>query len=190
MYRIVRANRLMRSSRITILVGFGLVLAATLALSIGLIRSRDADTWVVHTLEVQQTAQTFLISTRDAESSVRSFDLSGDNKDLETFEPALAKAMQELDALKALTSDNSIQQDRVQKLRGLVQSKGEQLSKCVAPAKKEGQRDAALAIINSPGDRGMLADIRTEIELVLSTERNFLATARLALPNCAMCLRP
>ena len=173
MYRIVRANRLMRSSRITILVGFGLVLAATLALLIGLIRSRDADTWVVHTLEVQQTAQTFLISTRDAESSVRSFLLSGDNKDLETFEPALAKAMQELDALKALTSDNSIQQDRVQKLRGLVQSKGEQLSKCVAPA-KEGQRDAALAIINSPGDRGMLADIRTEIELVLSTERNLL----------------
>jgi CHASE3 domain sensor protein len=172
-HRIVRANRLVRNSRIIILVGFGLVVAATLALLLGLIRSRDADMWVVHTLEVQQTAQTFLISIRDAESSVRSFLLSGDNDDLETFEPTLAKATQDLDVLNALTSDNRIQQDRVRKLRGLVQSKGGQLSNCVALA-NEGQRDAALAVINSPEDRGILTDIRAEIESVLSTERNLL----------------
>jgi CHASE3 domain sensor protein len=156
-----------------ILVGFGLLVAATLALLIGLILSRDADTWVLHTLEVQQTAQIFLISTRDAESSVRSFLLSGDNDDLETFEPGLANATQELDALSALTSDNSIQQNRLEKLRGQMHSRADQLSKSVALA-KQGQRDAALAAINSPADRGVLADIRAEIESVLSSERKLL----------------
>ena len=46
---------------------------------------------VLHTLEVQGMAQTLLIATRDAESAVRSFLLSGDNEDLETFEPALVQ---------------------------------------------------------------------------------------------------
>ena len=98
--RIVRANRLVRSSRIIILIGFGLVAAAALAVLIGLIRSRDADMLVLHTLEVQQTAQGLLISTRDAESAVRSFLLSSESDDLEPFEPALEKARYELDATR------------------------------------------------------------------------------------------
>ena len=57
MHRIERANRLLRNSRIIILVGFGLLAVATLALIIGLFRSREADMWVVHTFQVQQTAQ-------------------------------------------------------------------------------------------------------------------------------------
>ena len=65
---------------------------------IGLIRSRNADMWVLHTLEVQQTAQALLIATRDAESSVRSFLLSSENRGyLEPFEPALAEAGKQLD---------------------------------------------------------------------------------------------
>ena len=168
--RIVRANRLVRNSRIIILIGFGLVVAAALAVLIGLIRSRDADMLVLHTLEVQQTAQGLLISTRDAESAVRSFLLSSERDDLEPFEPALEKARYELDAIGKLTSDNSIQHDRVQTLDGLVRAKSEQLRKCVELT-KQGQRDAALAVINSPQDRELLANVRTEIEAVLATER-------------------
>jgi CHASE3 domain sensor protein len=91
MHRILRANRLIRNSRVVTLVGFGLLVAAALAMIIGLIRSRDADMLVLHTLDVQGTAQTLLIATRDAESAVRSFLLSGDNEDLETFEPSLVQ---------------------------------------------------------------------------------------------------
>ena len=43
MHRIERANRLLRNSRIIILVGFGLLAIATLALIVGLFRSREAD---------------------------------------------------------------------------------------------------------------------------------------------------
>jgi CHASE3 domain sensor protein len=172
--RIVRANRLLRNSRIVVLVGFGLVAAAVLAVLIGLIRSREADMWVVHTLEVQQTAQALLISTRDAESAVRSYLLSSDETSLEDFEPALASARAQLDALKTLTADNEIQRTRLQDLGKLVQTKGEQLTECVKLA-KDGQRDAALAVINSREDRETLKSIRAEIGSIVSTEQSLLS---------------
>ena len=115
MHRIVRANQLIKTSRIITVIGFGLLVAAASRVLIGLIRSRDADLLVLHTIDVRQSAQTLLIATRDAESSVRSYLLSSDNEDLEPFEPALAKVAQELDTLKQLTVDNSIQQIRDRK---------------------------------------------------------------------------
>jgi len=44
---------------------------------IGLSRSRDADMRVVHTLEVQQVAQTLLIATGDTESAGSQLSSSG-----------------------------------------------------------------------------------------------------------------
>jgi CHASE3 domain sensor protein len=173
MHRILRANRLIRNSRVVTLVGFGLLAAAALAMIIGLSRSRDADMRVLHTLEVQQVAQTLLIATQDAESAVRSFLLSGDNEDLDRFEPALVQANDKLDSLTSLTVDNDIQQERIANLTTLIQAKRDQLEKCVKLA-KEGQRDAALAVINSPDDRKVLDDIRVEIASVLNTEQQLL----------------
>jgi signal transduction histidine kinase len=172
-HRIERANRLLRNSRIVILVGFALLAAATVALAIGLLRSRQADMWVVHTFEVQQTAQGLLISTRDAESAVRSYLLSSNDSDLDPFEPSLVDATSQLEALRKATADNPVQQNRLQILDGLIKTKGEQLRECVSLA-KDGQRDAALAIINSSDDRETLAKIRSQIEDVLNTERIFL----------------
>ena len=123
MHRIVRANRLIRNSRVVTLVGFGLLAAAALAMMMGLIRSRDADLRVLQTLEVQRTAQTLLIATRDAESSVRSFLLSDDKEDLDRFEPSLAQVQENLGLLTSLTADNDIQQDRIANLNTLFQAK-------------------------------------------------------------------
>jgi signal transduction histidine kinase len=170
MHRILRANRLIRNSRLVTLIGFGLFAAAALAMIIGLVRSRDADMLVAHTLEVQQTAQTLLIATRDAETAVRSFLLSGDSADLERFEPAFSQAEEKLDILKILTADNAIQLDRVESTRALVAAKRERLGQCLKLA-KEGQRDAALAIISSREVGEGSENIRSEIGSILSTEQ-------------------
>ena len=69
--RLIQAEQLLRKARITIIVGFVLLFAAILGVAIGLIRSRDADQWVLHTLEVQRGAQALLIAVRDAESTFR-----------------------------------------------------------------------------------------------------------------------
>ncbi|HMK41667.1 MAG TPA: CHASE3 domain-containing protein [Methyloceanibacter sp.] len=174
MLRVERANRLLRNSRIVILVGFALLAMATIALVIGLVRSREADMAVTHTVEVQHTAQAFIIATRDAESAVRSYLLSGDAKDLDQFEPSLAEATTQLKTLAMLTADNAIQQSRIQILDSLLQAKAEQLNNCVALA-KAGQKDSALAVINSSVNRDLLNKIRAEIEEVLDSERNLLS---------------
>src|SRR5262245_39762662 len=135
MHRILRANRLIRNSRLITLVGFGLLAAAAVALIIGLVRSRDADTLVLHTLEVVQVAQTTLIAVRDGESAVRGFLLSGDQADFDRFEPSFALANEKLAVLKELTADNAIQRTRVENLEKLIQSKGDRLRKCAQLAK-------------------------------------------------------
>ena len=173
MHRIVRANRLIRNSRVVTLVGFGLLAAAALAMIVGLTRSRDADMRVLHTLEVQRTAQTLLIATRDAESAIRSFLLSDDKEDLDRFEPSLARVQENLGSLTSLTADNDIQQDRIANLNTLFQAKRDQLETCVKLA-KDGQREAALAVINAPDDRNVSDDIRVEVESVLTTEQQLL----------------
>ncbi|HZP10591.1 CHASE3 domain-containing protein [Methyloceanibacter sp.] len=163
----------MQNSRIIIASGFLLLALATLALVFGLLRSRQADLRVTHTFEVQHAAQAFLISTTDAESAVRSYLLSMEAADLDQFAPSLADAGSHLKSLTALTADNIVQQGRVKILDGLIGAKAEQLQKCVALA-KSGERDAALAIINSRDDRELLTKIRAETEQVLYTERNLL----------------
>jgi signal transduction histidine kinase len=170
MHRILRANRLIRNSRLVTLVGFALLAAAALALIIGLIRSREADMRVLHTLEVEQTAQTLLIASRDAETAIRSFLLSSDKDDLGRFQPAVAQANEKLAVLKELTAENAVQQTRVGNLEKLIQSKGDRLRKCAQLA-KDGQRDKALAIINAPEDREASEDIRAQIASVLATEQ-------------------
>jgi signal transduction histidine kinase/FixJ family two-component response regulator len=172
--RLVKAEQLLWRARLVIGVGFALVLAAALAVAIGLARSRNADMWVVHTLEVQRAAQTLLISTRDAESALRSFLLSSDPDDLQPFDGSLAAAETELDKLRSLTADNNLEEARLKKLDGLLRAKAEQLNKGKAFA-KEGQRDAALTTINSHEDRELLAGIREEIETILTTEHDLLA---------------
>ena len=61
----------------------------------------------------------------------------------------------------------------MQILDSLIQTKGEQLKKCVALA-KSGERDAALAVINSSDDRDQLDKIRAEVEEVLNSEQMLL----------------
>ena len=128
---------------------------------------------VLHTIEVRQSAQTLLISSRDAESALRNFLLSGDPEELRPFEGALGTAHTELEKLRTLASDNSVQQTRLKTLDGLLRTKTERLNKGVAFA-REGQRDAALAIINSQDGRDLISGIRDEIESVLDTERDLL----------------
>ena len=73
--------------------------------------------WVEHTFEVQQTAQALLIATRDAESSVRSFLLSSDNADTRAVRHRSGRVpASNSTALRTLTADNRVQQDRVQEL--------------------------------------------------------------------------
>ena len=155
-------------------MGFVLLLAAILAVGVGLIRSREADQWVLHTLEVQRGAQALLIAMRDAESAFRTTLLSSDPKDLKPFDGAVTTATSELDNLRRLTADNAEQQARLAALDKLVATKTEQL-KAGIQSYEQGDRDKALAAINTPEARTNLNDIRAQIETFITSERDLLA---------------
>ena len=114
-----------------------------------------------------------MISTRDAESAVPQLlaEFGSDGpRPVRAFFGGHRHATQDA---RELTADNAVQQNRVQVLDSLIQAKGEQLRKCVALA-KSGDRDAALAVINSSDDRDQLDKIRAEVEEVLDSEQMLL----------------
>lgn len=155
-------------------MGFLLVLAAVIAVILGLIRSRAADEMVVHTFEVQQAAQAVLINVRDAETNKRSYLLTGDSDYLESAAAALQTIPALLVKLRDLVSDNPGRQEDVRGLSKHIDAKLAELRETLALA-KDGQRDAALAILNTTQSRQLIGDIRDSVGVILDKERALLA---------------
>ena len=172
--RALKASRLMKNARIIIPAGFLLVLIAGIAVLIGLVRSRDADQWVVHTLEVQQSAQALLIDVRDAETNKRSFLLTSAPDYMEAFGGAIQAIPEELARLRALTTDNHDQQMRVAELGKLIDAKLDELKRTHALI-QQGKPEEALAILNTPGSGQLINDIREGIAGVIKAEAKLLA---------------
>ncbi|MBM3543688.1 MAG: response regulator [Alphaproteobacteria bacterium] len=169
-----QTERLLKNARIIIPVGFLLVLAAVIAVILGLIRSRAADEMVVHTFEVQQAAQAVLINVRDAETNKRSYLLTGDSDYLESAAAALQTIPALLVKLRDLVSDNPGRQEDVRGLSKHIDAKLAELRETLALA-KDGQRDAALAILNTTQSRQLIGDIRDSVGVILDKERALLA---------------
>ena len=167
--RAQKAERLLRNARVVIPAGFLLVLVAMIGVALFLIRSRQADLLVVHTLQVQQSAETLLIDIRDAETNKRSFLLTGAPDYMQSFLAAMKAIPEELDRLRALTLDNPAQQARVGALGKLVGAKLDEFNRTHALIEAS-QPDAALVILNSAESRKLITDIRNNISDVLKTE--------------------
>ncbi len=124
---VTHADRLLKNARIIIPVGFGLVLVAIVTVLFSLIRSRDADLLVVHTMKVQKAAQDVLIAARDAEGAKRSYLLTGTAEEQESFNAAMAAVPEKLASLRKQTMDNPAQQARVDRLAQLLDEKIDEL---------------------------------------------------------------
>jgi signal transduction histidine kinase len=165
----------MRTARTVIVVGFALVLVAVLAVALLLQRSRQADMWVEHTFEVQQTAQALLISFRDATSSLRTFLLTKNRDYLTTYDKALKNVPLQLEKLRALSADNLGQQGRADKLTKLIGRAFDRLHQALSLA-EEGDDAGARNILDSIEMRTLIGDVRDEIAGILTTERQLFAT--------------
>ena len=163
----------MRMARTVILVGFALVLMAVLAVALLLERSRQADKWVEHTFEVQQTAQALLISFRDATTSLRTYLLTKNRDYLETYADARKTVPLELDKFQKLTADSPEQQSRANRLSDRI---GRALDKLPQSLPLTNEGDAEVRnILDSPETRALIDDVRDEIVAILTTERKLFA---------------
>ena len=172
--RTATADRLVRRARIIIPVGFLLVLAAVVAVVLGLIRSREADRSVLHTLDVRQATYNVLINVRDAESAKRSYLLAGTPDYLEWVAAAMQALPVELATLRNLVADDPSRRKDVEELGTLIDAKLAELRETLTLA-KDGQRDAALAIIDSAQSRRLIGEIRDKVGQITNSERSLLA---------------
>ena len=120
--RVAKTERLLKNASLVIAIGFGLVLAALVAIGILASRSEEADRLVNHTVEVQQAGENLLSELRDAESGQRGFVLTGRNDYVEPVDRAEAKVPTLFAGLKTLTMDNPVQQERLGRLALLIDS--------------------------------------------------------------------
>src|SRR5262245_46097526 len=85
-------------------------------------RAAEAESWIVHTMDVRRSARVLLVQLLDAETGERGFALTEDEKFLEPFTRALGSVPAAIDQLSKLTSDSSEQLERLRKLRPKVQA--------------------------------------------------------------------
>ncbi|MEO5968865.1 MAG: methyl-accepting chemotaxis protein [Bdellovibrionia bacterium] len=113
----------------------------------------ESMTWVTHTYEVNSTFADIRAHLKDAERSQRNFILTGDLNHLDPFETSLRSANTYLAKVKALTSDNANQQERIATLSAAIEQKAATLLDPISIFKKKGEaegRKAVASAIRSP----------------------------------------
>jgi signal transduction histidine kinase len=164
---------LVQNAWIIMAVGFGLVVAAVVAVAILVIRNEQADRWVDHTIELQSSFELLLSELRAAENAQRGYLLTENDGYLTALNDAMTRVPPILQGLRQSTSDNADQKSRVRRLESLIGSRLTLLQDRVALT-KQGQRDKAIALVDSGEGKAVMDKIVTEISGGLHVERGLL----------------
>jgi signal transduction histidine kinase len=137
-------------------------------------RATEAEALVVHTMQVRKSSRTVLIGLLNAETAQRGFLLTGDEKYLEPYLEARASLHSEIEGLRKLTSDNSVQQDRLRSLKALIDGKMDELHGTVVLI-RQGQRAEALDRVMSGRGKELMDNIRADLDAIYAEETRLLA---------------
>lgn len=180
-------NRLSIGKKIGL--GFGLALALLLLIDFVsyrnirmLVRTMEH---VVHTHRVQDQLDALLLELNHAETGQRGYLLTGEERYLQPYRRASQRIDQELDLLQRLTRDNPSQQQRLARLRILVEEKRDELRRTVDLRQREGYEAAVQVVLTDEGQRIMdrlraLIDEMHEEEESLLWKRDRAAQTRTA----------
>jgi PAS domain S-box-containing protein len=108
--------------------------------------------WVAHTHEVLETLALVLSGVKDAETSVRGYAITGEDRYLEPYRRARSSIDERVARFATLTLDNPAQQARIPEFRQLVAVQFEELEKIVVARKQSGGAQAAKTLVET--DRG------------------------------------
>jgi two-component system, LuxR family, sensor kinase FixL len=159
------------SLRATAIVALAVVLSIVWVVYRTVERTQDSNQWVVHTQEVLTGIEAVLSTAVDAESAVRRYLTSGDEKALAPFDRARRIIEADVNHVAALTADNSSQQARAEQLR-------QDLSRTLAAlrAQVEAKRaartssptDAETARVSMEASRATMRSMRAEENRLLA----------------------
>jgi two-component sensor histidine kinase len=150
------------------------MLAALTALGVWLnYVSGSYDAQIADTITVQKIAQATLTLGVDAETGQRGYLLTNDQRFLEPYRLAQGGLADSLSSLEALTADSPQQSGRLKELRAAFAGKMAELDRTIDLA-RAGDRQAALAAVQSGEGRRLMDDIRARIRDFTDGENAFL----------------
>jgi len=156
-----------------------LVLVAISATSVILVdQVREDNAWVVHTLEVENQISTLLLRIRTAESAVRGYLLTSEQRFLTEHEAAVTGIPPDMDTLTRLAGDNSIQFENSKRLRTPVQDRLDEFA-AIVDLVKHNDTDGANALLRQANSTDAVRQI-SEIAGAMRTEENRLFSVRTA----------
>jgi signal transduction histidine kinase len=155
------------------------VLVAISATSVLLVdQARKDNAWVVHTLEVENQISTLLLRIRTAESAVRGYLLTSEQRFLTEHEAAVTGILPDIDTLTRLAGDNGIQLENSKRLRTPVQDRLDEFAAIVDLVKRN-DTDGAMALLRQANSTDAVRQI-SEIAGAMRTEENRLFSIRTA----------
>jgi signal transduction histidine kinase len=172
-HRLVKADHFVKNAPLIAIVGFGLLMAAALAVAFLVVRSNRADMLVNHTIRVESTAETLLSDLQSSESAKRGYLLTQESDYLTDFGRSVATLPGLLDDLHELTPDNPAQRTRLFALEPLISAKVTEMRRTLELDQK-GEREQAIDIVRSVQGKKLVQTIRTELFAFLQTERDLL----------------
>jgi len=158
-------------------IGFALLIAAGVAALYMANRAAEAEQWIVHTMDVRRGARVILVQLLNAETGQRGFVLSENETFLEPFNRAEASLQVAIAELLALTSDSPDQQERVRNLKPNIAALMEKFRRTVTLV-HQGQRGAAVAIVNTGVGRDLMNRVRTDLDTIFAHETDRLVGRR------------
>jgi len=138
--------------------GFAIAVVIILAVGAAALRSTAATVesarWVAHTLEVRGELEATFAELIYAETAVRGYVITGDTTYLAPYDSAQARLGGLLGGLRALTSDNPAQLERLDSLATLVSVRLERFHWSVETRRTGGPAAAARAVIGRASRSG------------------------------------
>lgn len=173
------AQRRRAMGQILLLAAALLVLIAISASSVLLVtKSREDNGRVVHTVEVQNQISTLLLQIRRAESAARGYLLTSEPRFLGEHEAAVATILPDVDKLKQLSSDNSIQVENAKQLRPPVEARLAEFAKAIEFVKRN-DTAGGIAMLREAGASDSVQKI-AEIANAMRAEEDRLFATRTA----------
>ena len=163
--------------RLTLNVAFalGVVVLATVGLATwrSMLATREADQWQVHTYAVISDLDDMRSAILRAESATRGFVISGDPKYPAGYDAAVGDLGRHLATLRTLTADNPGQQQRLERIEGLIRKKLAALQQVIAVRSSKGFQ-AGSETMAAGQDEPLLTLINSEEEMAEQTEMQLL----------------
>ncbi len=116
----------------------------------------ESDRWVMHTYEVLANLNEMLAATDSFQSSDRAFALTGDEPYLQSYRSAIADAKKAENAVRDLTVDNPVQQQRLPALDQLIAEKIRFGDSVIVIRRKKGPAAASDALRGGTGPQLMI----------------------------------